>query len=364
MNPTVTQFSQEEFQLTFQLNNINVSLANAIRRVILSDIPIVVFRTQPHSKNLATFRKNTSRMNNELLKQRLECIPVMIDDIDFPIEDYVVEIKKENATDSVIYVTTQDFKVKNTKTDTYISETDNKKMFPPSPLTGYYIDFVRLRPKLSKEYEGEGIDITCKLDKDSACNNGAYNITSMCTYEAVQDMTKVAVEWAKKEKELKAQKEKNTDLIKKEWLLLDAKRLILEDTFKFRIETIGQYSNTMIMEKALQQLIIKIKTFQDKVQQEENIVLADSTIQNCFDVTLVGEDYTVGKCIEYMLYETHYNKTVSFCGFTKPHPLIDKALIRIAFYKETDKTIVMSYLENAAKGCIAIFEKLMPYFSD
>ena len=107
-----------------------------------------------------------------------------------------------------------------------------------------------------------------------------------------------------------------------------------------------------------------MKTFQDKVQQEENIVLADSTIQNCFDVTLVGEDYTVGKCIEYMLYETHYNKTVSFCGFTKPHPLINKALIRIAFYKETDKTIVMSYLENAAKGCIAIFEKLMPYFSD
>ena len=40
MNPIVEQFSEKNDELTFTINGINVSLANAIRRTILSDIDI------------------------------------------------------------------------------------------------------------------------------------------------------------------------------------------------------------------------------------------------------------------------------------------------------------------------------------
>ena len=66
--------------LEFTLRNIDVSIANAIRRTILSDIPTIAFKTFPHDKNLAIIHKNTSRLNNEILKQRLACIPIHIKD--------------------------------------------------------------------------------------------------------------------------------------------------------------------------------------------------------------------------------------------------------------------------------------------
>ena len=67
MNPTVelNDIPGNNNSLTFTLSGVNVSIANAIRRVILSDINTVVFRTTPHEKNKANILLNTSRLNNE-----------------------------------------------------------------------------------------------------------------------------------------------------------------------------------------------------------------------------------------------------------------------------------------------------------
>ena len=42
---------EENNQLKFTLSDINVSIANAIRRIILSEIPCVVFKTTPYEEN-------------------------------------------------------------------------------------------------------------------------------------------------------------------------------------------------------------------------------------------------------------------------------------------------------------------------
>jgi DNA-directed RNA polymerase alpha subunit len=41
--------------LTFTLSNINVSIANGLRRTILSDIPVIAFKTFPHSENTMNY---------------------------------------------------------------------------------------------------------------------------------------------------------------------------------------------------------------------------------------------------------------------------------------------------------------------
>ena len=113
-NPKISGKMEDDGNtLHFTLSGVNVSIANAIRRTILSDIETVVFKTSPYSENLATFITNTSRINNEILKQRLSCIPIYLkkDDID-NIDDYLVEVNVENSTDdSIIYITTKDFVV-------------------------------------------------------------------------------------------------------------------------------------------------------------------------------------------------------------------------------------------------------------
>ena len=79
--------------LTFTISNINVSYINAIRRVILANIPVLVFKSEPYEKNNINIISNKTRLNNEIIKQRISCIPVHIDDIkSFPYKDYIFEI--------------------------------------------------------------------------------------------------------------------------------------------------------------------------------------------------------------------------------------------------------------------------------
>ena len=99
MNPHVelNSDSDKDDALLFTLSGVNVSLANAIRRTILSDIPLVVFKTAPYEENKANIIANTTRLNNEILKQRLSCIPIYIKNIeDFPLKNYMLEVNVEN----------------------------------------------------------------------------------------------------------------------------------------------------------------------------------------------------------------------------------------------------------------------------
>jgi DNA-directed RNA polymerase alpha subunit len=109
MDPTVKITSEENNVLSFTMSNINYSLANSLRRIILSDIPTLVFRTFPHKDCKVDIVVNTTRLNNEIIKQRIGCIPIHITDTDFPYEEYVVEVDKKNETDTIQLLTTADF---------------------------------------------------------------------------------------------------------------------------------------------------------------------------------------------------------------------------------------------------------------
>ena len=190
MEPIIKITSEENNTLFFTMSNINHSLANSLRRIILSDIPTLVFRTFPHNESKVDITINTTRLNNQIIKQRIGCIPIHITDTDFPYKDYVVEVDKKNETDTIQLLTTADFKIKNISTDKYLSPTAVKEIFPPDSLTGGYIPITRLRPKLSENIEGEHIQFTGHLDIGTAKQDGMYNIVSTCAYGATMDVVK------------------------------------------------------------------------------------------------------------------------------------------------------------------------------
>ena len=150
--PNVVSSNEENGLMKFTVESINVSVINALRRTILSDIPVVVFDTL--SKDSINITKNTSLFNNEILKQRLGCVPIHIKDTSIPVDSLQVQIKKNNTTNSFMYVTTKDFKIYDTKTETYLSEEKTKQIFPKNKLTDSYILFARLKPKISDNIPG------------------------------------------------------------------------------------------------------------------------------------------------------------------------------------------------------------------
>ena len=187
MDPYLSNLSTKDENLYFTLNNTNVSIANALRRVILSDIQTVVFKTFPYKENLVNITNNTTKFNNEIIKQRLSCIPIHIKDTTIQLDDYEVILKKENTSDVIEYATSEDFQIKNIKTDKMLTTSQVQQIFPPNNITKQYIDIVRLQPKLSESLSGEKFEMTAKLTLGTAKENSSYNIVSTCSYRNTLD---------------------------------------------------------------------------------------------------------------------------------------------------------------------------------
>ena len=370
MDPSVLDLFEQDNTLRFTISNINVSYANAIRRVILTDIPTVIFRTFPYDKNTATFEINTSRLNNEILKQRLSCIPIHIEDLEMPLKDYIMEVDIKNDTETLIYVTTADFKIKNIETDKYLSNEILSDIFPPDSITKQFIDLCRLRPKISDNLPGEHLKMSCLFSIGSASESGTFNVVSTCSYHNTPDPIKrdaareellieLKEKYADNEAELKYQLQ--------DWDNLDAKRIVVLDSFNFIIESVGVFKNITIVTTAINIIIKRLRNIINIYSQANNLIInSESTISNAFDILLENEDYTIGKILEYTLYETFYNgnKTLTYCGFRKPHPHISQSVIRVAFNNIVDKNTVIEYLNTAATLAIKYYEKLLPQFGE
>ena len=367
MNPQVVVKTEEDNSLKFTLSEANVSIANALRRTILSNIPTIGFKTFPEEENDCEILVNSTRFTNEIIKHRLSQIPVHITDTSIPLEQYLVIVKKKNDSDSIQYVTTEDFKIINTQNKQELSQGDRNKIFPSNTITGDYIDFVRLRPKLSAELEGEELSLTCKLKLVTAKEDAVYNVVSTCSYGNTQDPIKANDVWVEKAKELvkSGMSKEAIEYEKKNFGLLEALRYYKPDSFDFIVETLGIYTNDQIIKKACDVLVGNFKIIREKLDTDTiTIKPSITTIEFSHDIVLEGYDYTEGKVIEYLLYTLHYlgDKTLSYCGFRKDHPHNNESYIRIAFKAETEKTIIKEYLRNVLDEAVRIFTALSEQF--
>jgi DNA-directed RNA polymerase subunit L len=408
MKPIIANYNNnKEEQFTFTLESCDVSIANAIRRIILSDINQYVFKTFPHAENRANFTVNTTRLHNELLKQRLGCIPIhhlhTIDGFQNEYKNYVVEVDIKNDTDTIRYVTTEDFKVKKAKNIEksggynddddvvyeYLSESTVRKIFPPDAVSGQYIEFARLLPKLSSNATGgEALAFTCTLEISNAKFDGMYNVAHTCAYNCTPDEKEIEKQWKVKEKALREGFESSSSSsiseqlahAKKNWELLDAQRIFIPDSFDFVIETVGVYTNVQLVTKACDIMIKKCEklladmehsssTSSSSIGVKNIIEFAHelTTMKHAFCINLIGEDYTLGKVVEYLIFSNYYNKAdgiVSFCGFKKPHPHSLDSFIIVAFKEATELSKVQEHVSKVVTECISIFKSLFESFND
>ena len=79
--------------------------------------------------------------------------------------------------------------------------------------------------------------------------------------------------------------------------------------------------------------MLKNSLNQDEVEIKEAI----NTMVNCYDITLINEDYTIGNILNYELYIIFYRdlKLLEYVGFKKLHPHDLNSLLRVTL---TDKT--------------------------
>tara|TARA_B100001287_G_scaffold275576_1_gene283570 strand:- start:19868 stop:21004 length:1137 start_codon:yes stop_codon:yes gene_type:complete len=377
MEPSVKNFSEDANALYFTLEGVEVSIANAIRRTILSDIPTVVIETDTYEKNQCNIITNTGRLHNEILKQRLSCIPIHStilrdndDEKGLP-GNYQLIVDVKNDTDNIIYITTEDFKLRDKKTGTVLSKQEQEKLFPglfpKNVQTQSYIDFARLRPSIGNDIPGEQISLVSDFSVNTAKANSMYNVVSKCAYGNTPDKDKAASVWEKMEAKLRADGEMENDIKfqKENFRILDAQRHYLSNSFDFVVQTVGVYDNRDIIRKACAVLQNK---FIDIVQMIDtgimNILTSETSMDHCYDIKLEDEDYTIGKIIEYLLYSKFYEKqeTLNFCGFKKFHPHDTNATVRIAFKEKQDKSVVNTLLREVCVDAQQVFKDIHGMF--
>lgn len=366
MNPQISNISEEAGLLRFTLSGVNVSLANALRRVILNDIDTVVFRTETYNDNKCTIAVNTSRQHNEMVKQRLSCVPIHSTDLNELPDKYVLEIDVTNNTEHIIYVTTEDFKVKNKASGEYLSKADCNRLFPMNMLTQHYIDLVRLRPKIG-DIPGEQLKLTCEFSVANAGINSMFNVVSKCAYGNTPDAEKAKEAWTKVENKMRADGSTETEVeyAHKNFYMLDAQRHFVEDSFDFVVGTVGVFTNNDIVKKACAKMQTKILDFLNLVETRAcPIEVSATTMENCYDISLENEDYTLGKALEFYFYDQFYmkSKKLNFCAFKKMHPHDSSSRIRVAYVQNVSVNDIETDLIQACKELQEVYVAIYKMF--
>jgi DNA-directed RNA polymerase subunit L len=329
--PILANEDVHDDMLTFTLKNTDVSIANALRRTILGNIKAVVI-----AKTDCSITVNTTRFNNEILKQRFACLPICLTPNEEEIKTFSLELNKSNSTAATIVVTTEDFKIIEN------GKPSSKQLFLPDPITKKYIDILRLRPKMGSVVES--IQMTATLSITTGSQTGTANLGN-CFYKCTINQEKADQEWAKKGI--------HDNHAKKDWDLLDSKRHVVPNSFDFTVESyvMGIYSPTQLVQIACKVIEKDFMSFSEPFQ----IQPSETTMDKCIDLILPNCDYTVGKTLEYYLFTTKFNIDITYVTFLKNHPHDKHGILRIAFKEDqTEESITAMFLE-ACKECIKYF---------
>lgn len=371
MNPIISDKKISDDNLSFRINNIHVSFVNGLRRIILSEIPTVVFKTFPEKENDCKIIKNTSGFNNEIIKQRLSCIPVHISNISVPVNNLVLKVKYKNDSSNIEYVTTEKFKIFDEGTNKFLPEKMNLEIFPKNKITNNYIDFVKLLPAFMKNSantsNGEEIELECRMSIDCAKTNSMFNVVSKASFGNTQisrtELDKLYEIYRETQQKKESYNEEELSIMRDDWFALNAKRHYINDCFEFTITSLGIFSNIEILLKASTILKQKIQTMIDTPTSESksSYVLSknETFSENCYDIILKNEDYTVGKIMEYILYTSYITSgELLFVSFIKKHPHDIDSIIRIVFKKEVIYSTVIEKLNTQFNLIMKILDKL------
>lgn len=91
----ISNFKRKNNILSFTIKGINVAMANAIRRAIITDVPIAAIEK-------VTIDKNSSVLADEILAHRLGLIPIKTD-ITFPDTTFLLDVECNSDKLKIIY---------------------------------------------------------------------------------------------------------------------------------------------------------------------------------------------------------------------------------------------------------------------
>jgi len=325
---------------SFIIDNIDLGIVNSIRRVILTEIPVVAFYGEEHPTIDILF--NNTPLHNEFMIHRIGLIPLHIKEgiVDiYEDGDYSFELIKENPNNEMMNVSTAD--ISGSYKDKKLTQNELNEIFPPNPISKQHILITRLRFKEKIHFKANAIKRTAKI-------NASFSPVSLSNFFFVIDETEAS----------------KTDNI------LDKERSFYKNKYgepskiNFQIETITGLSYKYLFNKAIDILINKLETIILKLENKEIEIEQVPNIPNSFNFKIDDEDDTLGNLIQSLLHNKYIREkskfndlTCEYIGYICPHPLIKQLIVRFTLNSE-NPDIFYNFFSQNCKDIIKIINDI------
>ena len=326
-----TIVSETPTALKFVIKDVDLSIVNAARLIILAEIPTAAFAFEAYEDNDIVFYKNTCALHNEFLGHRISLLPLHFNEdelADFNPALYRFVLKKKNTGNVVIPVTTADIEIYDENDHKY-KQAFHDRIFPANPITKDHILITKLKPNLYDNTKGEEVNIECRASMGVGKTHARWSPVSKCTYNFTID-------------EYKLKEARKTAVDKNKMETLDKYRYYLMNehqepcSFDFDIVSECGISPRSLFRQALRILITKVEQF------AENLVIDKSTsVDNFYTLTIVNESHTLLNVLQCLIYKKWFHETtpnnnvLEFIGYHQSHPLDNKMILKLKFKDES-----------------------------
>jgi DNA-directed RNA polymerase alpha subunit len=389
--PYEKKWDKNKTNVSFEFNNISISMINALRRTIISDLKTIAFRSEPYDKSNIKVIKNDSSLHNEFIAHRIGMIPLNILDENFDCDDYEFIIEEKNITNFPKQITSDHFKILQISTNKLLSKQEVSKIFPRDAITNEPILITELKPSYNiinykmDSYKDELLNtsgkeqyfhINAKASLSNGEENSRYSPVSAISYSYFVDEEKAKIakiEYIKNEIEKmkeKGLKPKTEEQLSRYFETTLKERYFIENDegepikFNFNIESIGYIPPLIIFHKSIEYLVNRIDGFLINIKSyNDNIIdISPSTnINGGFQMIINGENDTLGNIIQEEFFELFCNENdeeqlLDYIGYKRTHPLEEKIIINIRSSKFKSWNDIISNIFDV--GCKSIIKKL------
>lgn len=384
----------------FDINNVHYTLTNSIRRCIISSVKSVGFRTEPAKKCQLNVIVNDTPIHNQMLIHRMAMIPINYKKVESYDEDeFSYEINEINDTNVIKDITTEHIRVKRLSNNTYLSEEDCRKLFPPDPITGDYLLITKLRPKyytpikynqelintINSNYEKK-VEESMKLHIEgravvsSGKENGHFSPSCASFYinRIDPEKSKIAedeyvlkqVEFCKQNDLTLPSEEKlrNKFNVSERGLHFYTNEKGEPDKFKFTIESVGVIPPLVIFHQGISILINKINLFlSNLINKNRSLIQVNESLQlnDGYDIVVMDEDDTLGGIIQSYLSNNYCDyslepeeRKLDFVGYKKPHPLENYIIITVQSVGNNLENIISEVISPGCKNIVKILNNI------
>ena len=373
INDLLSDGDNSTINMSFDINGCSSALINSIRRVLLSDIPVVSFSDKWHEnplKRSINIIDNTSAVHNEFVSHRVSLCPIkMLDNIkikslyskenreriyNFSEKPPLFMIDCNNTENITKLVTTNDIKIKNNS-----DKKDKRIFFEKDIFTDEYI----LINKLKKD---EKLKIDCDLTIGFGHENASYCPVGTVSYS----FNERVLNEEQHEKLFQLAAETNKTLTKESFDILNMQRIYKTDEYgkansiNLKIESLGIFPPEVLFIDSLGILKLKILDIvYDCESLIKNIKPSFEDLQG-FELILKNQNHTIGNLLndylknyitgQFKSVPDHYDNAIReimlYSSYIMPHPLKEEVLFKIRLHKnklpKTDEKITETYFKN------------------